>query len=152
MGSQRVGHDWATYGLSDFTFTLKQRSCFLDASTHHYDERSAKVWYRASCNHTQDTVLLWKVEVSTGWASKKVWKVKGLVAQSCPTLCDPINCSPPGSSAHGILQARILEWVAVPSSRGSSPRGDRTRVSCIAADSLPSGPLGKPKKVWRGKS
>ena len=40
--------------------------------------------------------------------------------QSCPTLCDPIDCSPPGSSVHGILQAGILEWVAMPSSRGSS--------------------------------
>ena len=43
-----------------------------------------------------------------------------LVAQSCAPLCDPMNGSPPGSSAHGILQARILEWVAMPSSRGSS--------------------------------
>ena len=39
--------------------------------------------------------------------------------QSCPTLCDPMDCSLPGSSVHGILQARILEWVAMPSSRGS---------------------------------
>ena len=39
------------------------------------------------------------------------WKVKVLVAQSCPTLCDPMDCSPPGSSVHGIFQARILEWV-----------------------------------------
>ena len=49
-----------------------------------------------------------------------------LVAQLCPTLCDPMDCSPPGSSVHGILQARILEWVAVPFSRifpnqGSNP-------------------------------
>ena len=43
-----------------------------------------------------------------------------LVAQSCPTLCDPMDCSPPGSSVHEILQARILEWVAIPFSRGSS--------------------------------
>ena len=42
---------------------------------------------------------------------------KVLVAQPCPTLCDPMDCSPPGSSVHGILQARILEWVAMPSSR-----------------------------------
>ena len=42
------------------------------------------------------------------------------VAQSCLTFCDPINCSPLGSSAHGIFQARILEWVAIPFSRGSS--------------------------------
>ena len=43
-----------------------------------------------------------------------------LVAQSCPTLCDPMDCNPPGSSVHGIVQARILEWVATPFSRGSS--------------------------------
>ena len=40
--------------------------------------------------------------------------------QSCPTLCNPLDCSPPGSSVHGILQARILEWVSMPFSRGSS--------------------------------
>ena len=55
-----------------------------------------------------------------------------LVTQSCLTLCDPIDCSPPGSSVNGILQARTLEWVAIPFSRGSSwPRG-RTCVTCIA--------------------
>ena len=42
------------------------------------------------------------------------------VVQLCPTLCDPIDCSRPGSSIHGILQARILEWAAISSSRGSS--------------------------------
>ena len=52
--------------------------------------------------------------------------------QFCPTLCDSMDCSPPGSSAHGILQARILEWVAMPSSRGSSPPRDGTRVSCVS--------------------
>ena len=57
-------------------------------------------------------------------------KVK--VAQSCPTLCDPMDCSPPGSSIHGILQARILEWVAGPFSRGSSQPRDWTQVSHIA--------------------
>ena len=46
--------------------------------------------------------------------------------QSCPTLCDPIDDSPPGSSVHGILQARILEWVAISSSRASSQCSDRT--------------------------
>ena len=47
-------------------------------------------------------------------------EVQVLVAQSCPILCDPIDCSLPGSSVHGILQARILEWVVIPFSRGSS--------------------------------
>ena len=55
-----------------------------------------------------------------------------LVAQLCPTLCDPMDCSPPGSSVHGILQARILEWVAIPFSRGSSQPKDLTQVSCIS--------------------
>ena len=54
------------------------------------------------------------------------------VSQLCPTLCDPVNCSLPGSSVHGVLQARILEWVAISISRGSSWPRDRTRVSHIA--------------------
>ena len=57
---------------------------------------------------------------------------RGLVAQSCPTLCDSMNCSPSGSSIHGVLQARILEWIAIPFSRGSSWPRDRTQVSFIA--------------------
>ena len=55
-----------------------------------------------------------------------------------------MDCSPPGSSVHGILQARILEWVAIPFSRRSSPPRDQTQVSHTAGDSLPSEPPGKP--------
>ena len=55
-----------------------------------------------------------------------------LVIQSCLTLCDPLDCSPPGSSVHGILQARILDWVAFPFSRGSSWPKRQTCDSCIA--------------------
>ena len=58
-------------------------------------------------------------------------KVKVLVTQLCPTLRDPMHCSLPGSSVLGILQARILEWVAMPSTRGSSQPRDRTQVSHI---------------------
>ena len=66
-------------------------------------------------------------------ALKSVMKVcMYLVAQSCPALCDLIYCSPPGSSVHGILQARVLEWAAIPFSRGSSQPRDWTQVSCIA--------------------
>ena len=54
------------------------------------------------------------------------------VAQSCLTLCDPMDCSPPGSSVHKIFQARILEWVATSFSRASSQPRDRTLVSCTA--------------------
>ena len=68
---------------------------------------------------------------------KRTWiyvKVKVIVAQSCLTLCNHMDCGPPGCSDHGILQARILEWVAMPSSRGSSWPRDQTyisHVSCI---------------------
>ena len=55
-------------------------------------------------------------------------KAKVLVAQLCLTLCDPVDRSPPGSSVHGILQARILEWVAIPFSRGSFRPRDQTQV------------------------
>ena len=55
---------------------------------------------------------------------------------SCPTLCNPMDCSPPGSSVHGTLQARILEWVAISSSRGFSQPRDRTRVSCTGGQIL----------------
>ena len=55
-----------------------------------------------------------------------------LVAQSCPTLCESMDYSPPGSSVYGILQAKILEWVAMPFSRGYARPRDSTQVSCIA--------------------
>ena len=51
---------------------------------------------------------------------------------SCLTLCDPMDCSPPGSSVHGILQTKILECVAMPSSRGSSQPRDQTHVSYVS--------------------
>ena len=66
----------------------------------------------------------------TQWWSK----VNILVAQLCLTLCDPMNCSPPGSSVHGILPARTLEWLAIPFSKGSSQPRDQTQVSCIVGD------------------
>ena len=64
-------------------------------------------------------------------------EVKVLVAQLCLTLCDPMDCSPPGSSAHGILQARVLEWVAILFSRGPS----QPWSPALQVDSLPSAPL-----------
>ena len=66
------------------------------------------------------------------------------VAQSCPTLCNPMGCNIPGSSVHGILQARILEWVAISFSRGSSRPRDRTQVSCIIGRCFTIWATGKP--------
>ena len=65
-------------------------------------------------------------------------------AQLCLPLCDPIGCSLPGSSVHGIFQAWLLEWVAISFSRGSSRPRDQTQVSRIVADALPSELPGKP--------
>ena len=59
-----------------------------------------------------------------------------LVSKSCLTLCDPVDCSPPSSSVHGIFQARMLKWAAISSSRASSPPRDRTQVSCIGKQIL----------------
>ena len=59
-----------------------------------------------------------------------------LVAQSYPTLCNPMNCSPPGSSVRGIFQTRILEWVAIRYSRRSSPPRDQTQFSYITGRSF----------------
>ena len=68
-----------------------------------------------------------------------------LVTEFCPILCHPMDCSLPGSSVHGILQVRILECVAISSSRGSSqPRGSNLGLLHWQADSLPSEPPGKP--------
>ena len=70
------------------------------------------------------------------------WAV--LCAQSYPALCKPMHCSLPGSSVHGIFQARILEWVAITSSRGSPQVGDQIRVSCSVGWFCTTEPSGKP--------
>ena len=67
--------------------------------------------------------------VSTQWLGVEVC-ARSL--QSCPTLGDPMDCSPPGSSVHGTLQARMESWVAISFSRGPSPSRDQTPVFCIA--------------------
>ena len=69
---------------------------------------------------------------SFGWALTQHSGGSGSVAQLCPALCDPMDCSPPGSSVHRIFQARMLELVAISSSRGSSWHRDQTRVSRIS--------------------
>ena len=73
---------------------------------------------------------------------KKDRRRLGLVAQSCLTLWHPVDCSPPGSSVHGILRARRLEWAAMPSPKGPS----QPRSPTLQADSLPPDPPEKPKR------
>ena len=77
------------------------------------------------------------------YAPHKQGLLKALLTQLCLTLCDPVDHSLPSSSVHGILQARILEWIAIPFSRGSSPPKDQT-LHCRQIF-LPSEPPGRPK-------
>ena len=79
----------------------------------------------------------WSKSRLRNWNSLGAWEaacstVVVLVTQLCPTLCDPMDCSPAGSSVQGILQARTLEWVAISFSRESFPLRDQTWVSSIA--------------------
>ena len=91
--------------------------CLLLISCHYQLYRPVNFWQCPPCADGFQLTLI-------GWV---------LVIQSCPTLCNPTDCSQPASSDRGILQARILEWVAIPFSRGSSQPRDQTPVSCIAS-------------------
>ena len=84
-----------------------------------------------------EKVILQGIKIWWKWKSESISHVR---------LCDLMDCSLPGSSVHGILQARVLEWVAVPFSRGSSWPRNRSQDSCIADDSLPSEPPRKPQR------
>ena len=97
-------------------------------------------WNKSILIFIWNTFHVVKVELTSSYHYDH-WKVK--VAQLCLTLCDPIYYT-----VHGILQARILEWVAFPFSRGSSQHRERTQVSRIAA--LPAEPQGKPKDTGVG--
>ena len=89
----------------------------------------------------------WEDEIMKAYLSLKS---ESEVAQSCPTLCDPVDCSLPGFSVHGILLARILEWVTISFSRGIFPTqgsdpGIRPLSPALQADTLTSEPPGKPQ-------
>ena len=89
----------------------------LPRSPHPSTVERASLWV---VQNPHATILLLAVYSSRG--------NKVLIAQWCPTLCHPMNGSPPGNSVHGILQARILEWIAIPFSRGCSRPRDRNWV------------------------
>ena len=92
-----------------------------------------------SCCHREAVGRLTRSGVSCDCLGMHIWlfpagpKLESEVTQLCPTLCDPMDCSLWGSSIHGIFQARLLEWVAISFSRGSSRPRDQTLVSCIAS-------------------
>ena len=124
MGSHRVGHNWWDLASSSSSKCLKI----------------------CSDSHPKPKPNLWSFVQSNQDVFKYYFIVSYRILQflcvyvcwltSCYILCDPVDCSPPSFSFHGILQQRILEWIALPSSRGSSWPRDRTHISCITGDSL----------------
>ena len=123
----------------------------MQKSRHHYQP----VWF-VEMDGLRQIFYPFSYEVCSFWY-KAAWVMRWffsnkttfkmiLWSSSCPTVCKPRGCSPPGSSVRGILQARILEWVALSFSRGSSPPRDRTQVSCSSCSgqvgSLPLAPPG----------
>ena len=92
------------------------------------DRALASSWRQRSGLVNRRVIL----RISPRHGSKSMSCVLAKSLQLCPTLCSPLGCSPPGFSVHGILQARIPEWVAMPTSRGSSPSRDRTRISYVS--------------------
>ena len=85
-----------------------------------------KMWYSHTMEHYSTIKMNEILPFATTWVESE--------SQSCPTHCDPMDCSLPGSSVHGILQARILEWVAVPFSRESSQPRNQTEVVHTAGE------------------
>ena len=118
-GSQRVGRDRAREHTRIVLWFKRRRDTF-------------------SVKNLPPTSCYWPPASSPSAAVQRVcpllprcYALSLLVSQACPALCDPVACCPPGSSVPGMLQARILEWVAMPSSRGSSQSADGTQVSRI---------------------
>ena len=120
-----VGHDWSDLAHVHFVEWKKQNSSFAHVSMilmfYICSQLASFVDYISSLTSflAQTLHLPWS-EVK--WSD---------VAQSCPTLCDLMNCRLPDFSIHGIFQAIVLEWIAISFSRGSSQPRDRTWVSCI---------------------
>ena len=115
-GSQRVGHDWVTSLIKDICIGY-QYKC---------------IHWRILSNYLRQLRKFSLKVFPPLFFPLKVCLFQKVCAQMCPTLCDPMDCSPSGSSVHGILQARVLEWVAISFSRGSSWPRDWTPVFCIA--------------------
>ena len=102
-----------------------QLSCCVLSWLKEREKESRKIFLHDGFSYEDTNPIMW---APPSWPKQK----KVLVAQLCPILWDPMDCSQPHSSVHGILQARILEWFAIPFSRGSSRPRDWAWVSCIA--------------------
>ena len=104
------------------SLALKQ-SCVCTQGCHDFTDYTSSGLLKTPLSSGGNQCTRWSVSEGICVGAKSL--------QSCSTLCEPVNCSPPGFSVHGILQARMLEWVAMPSSRGSFRPRDQTCISCI---------------------
>ena len=125
MGSHRVGHDWSDLAAAATHFKCGRKKFAESDIIRKYLVFCLVHGISETCNVIQ---IFFRVRIF-------VFSVLCLVAQSCPTLWDPMNYSLPGSYVHGVLQARILEWISLSSSRSSQPK-DWTQVSFITGDFL----------------
>ena len=144
IGSQRVGHDWATElnWCCGVLASLKEGGRWPAPQLIALETAAlGKVGLAGGIQPCGDSVTptrhVVSVQLKARWAKRRTAPSSRsaglcLVIQSCSTLCDRVDYSLPGSSVHGILQARIPEWVALPSSRGAFQLGDWTLISCIA--------------------
>ena len=107
----------------------------LNCNIHMHPNQVVSQWVCVPvCASVLTYVLSWKSEVSLGVRLREavICKTMQEIRESCLPLCNPMDCSPPGSSVHGNLQARILEEVAISHSRESSQPRDQTCVSCVS--------------------
>ena len=95
--------------------------------------------------HTLNSHLMNYKTLGDTFNRNKTWISESEAAQSCPTLCHPMDCSLPRFSIQGIFQARILEWVPFPSPQDLPNPGIKPRSPALEADTLPSEP---PGKIW----
>ena len=102
--------------------------------------RSSCLFRAVQVSHVLNCISACWILSITGRNSLTMMVLVYFVTQSCPTLCDAMGCSPPGSSVHGILQARILEWLPCCPQRGSFQPRIEPRSPTLQADSLPSQP------------
>ena len=134
--------------LITLNFSIRECSPNREWKTPVLDQRSnptseiCQLWSRAG-QFTKGQILRPVLTLFESWLChvhlcefrhrcRSAWVLQAGTLQSCLTLGEPITCSPPGSSVQGMLQARTLEWVATPSSRGSSPPRDGTWIFCFS--------------------
>ena len=137
----QVPRGWLSIQVGGYKSRGKSQPASHAAHTHVWPQGAIKSTLLGNWNRLQPSALIWtRGWTGPGTSSAAPWMLDYchpvlfccLVAQLCLNLFDSMDCSLPGSSVHGIIQAKILEWVAISFARGSSQPRDRIQVSCIA--------------------